>query len=197
MSKIIVLIGASGSGKSTLDNHLRTLSSRVQPVTSLTTREKRESDAEGDYEYLNREEFAKLVKEHKLLWSASYGGNFYGTSGESVLETLDSPTKIGTMVLVPKVIGVFVNYLKSIDRLSDVHFYYVDVRDEVRKERLRQRGESEDVFIKRLEQDKSQKQELFKNFGNMVTVLENNGDLQTFLQAATEKIKVSISELAK
>lgn len=188
MSKIIVLIGASGSGKSTLDNHLRTLSSRVQPVTSITTRTKRDSDQLFDYEYVSKEDFQKLIDGQKLLWQSKYGDNWYGTSEQSVLDALDSPTRIGTMVLVPEVIERFRNYLTSIDRLNYVQFFYIDVDDETRRERALQRDSTLDNFKKRLAQDMSQKDELFGKCADQITILENNGDLERFLAYATTTI---------
>lgn len=197
MSKIIVLIGASGSGKSTLDNHLRTLSSRVQPITSVTTRKQRDSDQPFDYEYVTKDEFKTLTNEQKLLWQSQYGDNWYGTIKQSVLEALDSPTRIGTMILVPEVIEKFRNYLQSINRLNDVHFFYIDIDDEVRKERALQRDGTLENFEKRLAQDKAQKDELFRQFADQIIILENNRDIEGFLTSATKIITSKIPKIDK
>jgi guanylate kinase len=197
MGKIIVLLGGSGSGKSTLDNFLRKQSSRVQPVTSITTRARRESDADGDYDYLSQEEFVEFARQNRMLWQSQYGEHWYGSSEQSVLDTLNSATKIGTMILVPEVFEIFTNYLQSIDKLKDVYFYYIETSDEARKSRLNRREGDEEVFLKRLDQDKKQKEDLFKIAGDKIKIIENNGDVNKFLEKALEKIKQDIPELAK
>ena len=88
MSKglLIVLSGPSGVGKGTiLKEVMKDESLKLAFSISMTTREKREGEAEGvNYFYVSRDQFEQAVKDGKLLEYAEFVGNYYGTPLEYV-----------------------------------------------------------------------------------------------------------------
>lgn len=89
---LIVLSGPSGVGKGTVREHLfEHYNNDFDFSISMTTREKREGEIEGeDYFFRTKEEFENFIEEGKLLEYANYVGNYYGTPIDYVNETLDA-----------------------------------------------------------------------------------------------------------
>ncbi len=88
---LIVLSGPSGVGKGTVRKHLfEHYNNDFDFSISMTTREKREGEVEGeDYFFRTKEQFENYIKEGKLLEYANYVGNYYGTPIDYVRETMD------------------------------------------------------------------------------------------------------------
>lgn len=77
---LVVLSGPSGAGKGTVLKSLLSGSPSVRLSVSATTRAPRPGETSGkDYFFYTREEFLKMREQGKLLESAEYCGNFYGT----------------------------------------------------------------------------------------------------------------------
>jgi len=87
---LIVLSGPSGVGKGTVRKHLfEHYNNDFDFSISMTTREKREGEVEGeDYFFRTKEQFEEYIKEGKLLEHANYVGNYYGTPIEYVRDTM-------------------------------------------------------------------------------------------------------------
>jgi len=86
---LLVLSGPSGTGKSTVIAELRTLRDFYFSV-SFTTRQPRQGEQAGvDYNYVDREEFERMIAAGELLECAQYVGNYYGTSLKVIEEHLD------------------------------------------------------------------------------------------------------------
>ena len=88
---LIVLSGPSGVGKGTVRKHLfEHYNNDFDFSISMTTREKREGEVEGeDYFFRTKEQFENYIKEGKLLEYANYVGNYYGTPIDYVRETMN------------------------------------------------------------------------------------------------------------
>ena len=76
---LFVMSGPSGTGKGTICNEiLRT--ENIFLSISATTREIRLGETDGvTYNYLQRDEFEKLIEDGEMLEYAQYNGNYYGT----------------------------------------------------------------------------------------------------------------------
>ena len=91
---LFVMSGPSGTGKGTICNEiLRT--ENIFLSISATTREIRLGETDGvTYNYLQRDEFEKLIEEGEMLEYAQYNGNYYGTPKRNVEKMLNEGTNV-------------------------------------------------------------------------------------------------------
>ncbi|KAF5279132.1 hypothetical protein FQR65_LT15462 [Abscondita terminalis] len=96
--KPLVLCGPSGSGKSTLlQKLLQDYPDKFGFSVSHTTRRPREGEVNGvHYHFTTVEQMEKEIKQGKFIETATFGGNMYGTSKESV----DRVSKAGKVCLL-------------------------------------------------------------------------------------------------
>ncbi|CDF41056.1 unnamed protein product [Chondrus crispus] len=83
---VIVFSGPSGVGKSTLMHRLMDeYPGRFDYSVSHTTREKREGEEDGvDYNFVQTEDFEKMIEEGQFVEYARVHGKYYGTSYDAV-----------------------------------------------------------------------------------------------------------------
>ena len=78
--QLIVLTGPSGVGKGTLVRSLLNRHPQLYLSVSVTTREPREGEIEGQhYYFVSRSRFEQMVEAGELAEWAEFAGNFYGT----------------------------------------------------------------------------------------------------------------------
>lgn len=83
---LLILSGPSGAGKGTVVRQLVSENPGVQLSVSATTRAPRAGEMEGrEYFFLSRERFREMADAGKMLESAEYCGNCYGTPLEPIL----------------------------------------------------------------------------------------------------------------
>jgi guanylate kinase len=88
---LLVLSSPSGAGKTTLARGLLESDTGIRMSVSVTTRTARRGEIDGvDYIFIDRAEFVRLQRRHKLLEWAEVFGQFYGTPKAPVLEALKS-----------------------------------------------------------------------------------------------------------
>ena len=86
---VFIISSPSGAGKSTLTNLLIKKDPKIFKSVSLTTREKRLSEVNGNhYFFVTQEDFFSLRDSNKLLEHAFVHGNFYGMPKEPVEKAL-------------------------------------------------------------------------------------------------------------
>jgi guanylate kinase len=116
---LFIISAPSGSGKSTLVSELRKQVSGVDFAVSWTTRAPRGSEADGrEYHFTTREEFERMVDAGMFLEHAEVFGNLYGTSRQSLDESitaghdlmLDIDVQGAALVRakMPEAVGIFV-----------------------------------------------------------------------------------------
>ncbi len=77
---LIVITGPSGVGKGTVVQLLLALVPKLTKSVSVTTREPRQSEAEGvDYFFRSASQFEEMIAQNKFMEWAEFGGNLYGT----------------------------------------------------------------------------------------------------------------------
>jgi guanylate kinase len=77
---MLVLSSPSGAGKTTLSRKLLEADPGVELSVSVTTRSPRANEVDGrDYHFIDRAQFAAMVKNDELLEWAEVFGNWYGT----------------------------------------------------------------------------------------------------------------------
>ncbi|MEE9911969.1 MAG: guanylate kinase [Deltaproteobacteria bacterium] len=87
----IVLSAPSGTGKSSICRRLLAACPEIKFSVSYTSRTPRPNEVNGkDYFFISREDFQKRIDQGEFVeWVENYG-NFYGTSGKSMNEILNS-----------------------------------------------------------------------------------------------------------
>lgn len=79
--ELIVLSGPSGVGKSTVIAELLSHRRDIHFSVSYTTRKPRVGEQDGvNYNFVDREEFERMIRDNELLEYAEYVENYYGTS---------------------------------------------------------------------------------------------------------------------
>ncbi|MEK7648730.1 MAG: hypothetical protein AAB400_02295 [Patescibacteria group bacterium] len=145
--KLITFTGASGVGKTVI---ARTLLERFPLfgwLESITTREIRPTNFPDEYVHVSQGEFLQWVSEEKFVeWVQVHGNDYYGTLKGSLDRVLTDPKRI---------------YLKTIDPvgLAKIHayapsallpFYVLAPSEDILRQRLSDRGESEETVQRRL-----------------------------------------------
>ena len=145
--KIINFIGPSGAGKTTLGKELLKLG--YPELVSHTSRKIRLHDGEVDgvsYHFTTAEDMVKMKQENDFIEYAMYSGNHYGLSKTEVQNKMN--LKDVVFVVTNKEGNMHLKNYFGEDVVQTV-FVYVDV--EILEERLKLRGENEQVIKERIE----------------------------------------------
>ncbi len=143
---IVVISGPSGVGKSTVAGMVLEKSPGLVRSVSLTTRDPRGGDVDGeDYHFVSEGEFAARREAGALLEWAEVHGNLYGTESDQV----DRQLAGGKSVLLE--IDVQGGRSVKTARPDAVLIFILPPSDEILEARLRGRGtDDEAVILKRL-----------------------------------------------
>ncbi|MGH9346226.1 MAG: guanylate kinase [Vicinamibacterales bacterium] len=78
---LFIVSAPSGTGKTTLVERLVKITPNLRMSRSYTSRATREGERDGvDYNFITRDEFETMAREHEFLEWADIYGNYYGTS---------------------------------------------------------------------------------------------------------------------
>lgn len=163
MIRIVTLTGASGSGKSTIiKGVLSGIPRLVELVRSTTTRLKRPSDLDGEYEYISRPKFDAWEKNGVFLWTVEMvgvGDEKYGTLKTLVDFILNNPKgKIGLMLLKPEAVLTLKSYTEAkLGQQASTKIDSIFINSPptgILRERMLKRGDSEKSVERRLEECK-------------------------------------------
>ncbi len=89
--KVVIVSGPSGVGKSTICKEAVKQLNNAYLSVSVTTRDKTESEVDGeDYWFISEEQFQQRISNGLLLEYAEVFGNFYGTPKDKVDEALQA-----------------------------------------------------------------------------------------------------------
>jgi len=148
-SHIVVFSGPSGCGKSTIINSLQQRTGGITCI-SATTRKMRPGETDGkDYHFLSTERFESQSQAGKFLEEMSFNGNRYGTRYQDV----ESASSLGEDVYMDLSCDGASAVRKYFSRVVTV-FVLPPSYSEV-KERLRERGMTEQEIEARFEDDDS------------------------------------------
>ena len=162
MNKIILLCGESGSGKDTVAQILSN-KYNLKQLISYTTRKPRYEN-EKTHIFITEEKIDKYKKD--IIGYTYYNNNYYFSTSKQVEES---------DVYVIDILGIqyFKNHYKG-DK--EYIIIYLQVPDEIRKERMENRGDNDNNIYSRLEYDK----EAFKNAKYIATnIIENKNSEET------------------
>ena len=145
--KLVIISGPSGVGKGTIIHKLLSMSDLPYVYSvSWTTRMKRKNEIDGkDYYFVTKEIFKKAIKKNEFLEYEEYVGNWYGTP-RMFIEKSISQGKIVLLEIDTK------GALKLINKkdLELVSIFLIAPTLKEYEKRLRKRGISEDLLIKRM-----------------------------------------------
>ncbi|MDI3535457.1 MAG: guanylate kinase [Thermosediminibacterales bacterium] len=86
---LVVISGPSGAGKGTLCERLLKKNHSIYKSVSMTTRQPRKGEIDGEsYYFITEEEFKNKIKNGEFLEWAKVYGNYYGSPRAKVLEKL-------------------------------------------------------------------------------------------------------------
>ena len=140
---IYYLFGKSASGKDTIYKRLKELNPSWKEVTPYTTRPIREGESEGvEYHFVNDAQIEEFGNKGKIIekrtYNTVYGPWTYGTMDDGQIDL-----KPGNDYLM---IGVLQSYISTRDYFGkeNVMPIYIEVPDDIRLERAKQRELRED-----------------------------------------------------
>jgi guanylate kinase len=93
---LILVMGGAGNGKDAVVNHLIENYPSIKKITRATSREKKERDQKGDFEYLEGETMKKMIESGDVLFSyeshrSMEQNQFFGLLYTELLQLKDSP----------------------------------------------------------------------------------------------------------
>ncbi len=143
MTTRVILCGKAASGK----DHMRRIFERkgFEYATSYTSRPPRQGEVDGkDYYFLSRDEFERRAAEGFFYEFVEFNGWLYGTSNAQW------STPFALYIMTPSGISK----IKPADR-NECLIVFLDVDEDLRKERLSARADSNDPVERRLASDRA------------------------------------------
>jgi guanylate kinase len=151
VKKLLVFIGESGSGKTTLANRLTLeYSNQFKRVITCTSRPKRVDEVDGvDYHFLPTEYFVN--NPNLVLVGKISDGFHYGTRRSDLVSNTHH------LLLTSKLTGV----KKLVDLgFKDIIVVRISISEELKIERMRQRGDADGMIAERLQSDVANRTEV-------------------------------------
>lgn len=144
---LVILSGPSGCGKDTVLDAIHEKDIPIQRSISMTTRERRNDEVDGvNYYFVTKEYFEKQISEKKMLESAVYSSNYYGTPKGPVDRWLDEDKTVVLKIEVQGAEKIKKMYPKS------VSIFIMPPSMQILEERLRGREtDSEESIRMRLD----------------------------------------------
>lgn len=133
-------------GKTTILNELEKRG--MKKAINYTTRPRRESEKESaEYEFITKLQFEEMWEQGKLLQRAEFNGEYYGIS----IDSLDN--NVACIQIVDTVKDVK-NRAKELGKNPQILTFYIEVDEQERMRRMKNRGDSISSIQKRIEIDK-------------------------------------------
>ncbi len=163
MPVVLVISAPSGTGKSTLIRKLREVESNLAYAVSVTTREPRGEEVDGEaYRFVTDEVFSAMVERGEFLEWASVFGHRYGTPWSAVMAARKSGQDL---VLDIDVQGAAL-LKKQLPEAVRV-FILPPVRESLER-RLRDRSTDEEATIKRRLREAANEVGLYRDYDYVV-----------------------------
>jgi len=145
---LFIVSAPSGAGKTSLVNALVKQEDNIVLSVSHTTRPARAGEVDGkDYHFLSQTDFIKMQSEGAFLESATVFDNSYGTSSQAVFEQLQQGNDVILEIDWQGAQQVRKNYAACIS------IFILPPSKAALEQRLRGRGQDDDVIIARRMQD--------------------------------------------
>ncbi len=191
--RLIIISGCSGSGKTTLMNNLRQ-NNGFSFLKTVITRSKRDSDPEGDCDYISVEEFRNQVVAGKIVLPTEVSGNHYGIYYQQFEEALNGE-RIYVRSVTPN------NFADYYELAGDkVIFLYIELSDIERGvNRMLERGDmTNEAILQRIRDEKywNQKVDELIDQGLPIFKLSSIDQARTLseAQAALDFVQTELNE---
>lgn len=150
---MIALIGPSGSGKTTIEQEL--IKRGYKRTISFTTRPPRKGEKHGlNYYFISEDKFKENIQMGLVAEFSTYKGHLYGLP-------LSELSDDAVVVVEP------IGFLKLKEKFSNVIGCYLDCEENIRRQRMLDRGDEPKQVEERIHNDK----EWFKDIGKDVDIL--------------------------
>ncbi len=180
MLKLVAFIGPSGAGKTTIAKSLG-----LKPFTTLTTRNPRPNDKEGeDYHFISVEDFLDRRAKGYLVEDVEYAGNYYGTDKRDLEKVLNSKDLHYVVITYDGF-----KHLEAHVPYDSIISIFIGITKDNVEERLTKRGESSEVICRRL----NSYYDDYKNFYKCNYSITNNGDWES-LETVTNSVRKFIKK---
>jgi len=187
--KVVIISGPSGVGKSTICKEAVKQLDNTYLSVSATTRQKSESEVDGqDYWFISEEQFQERIDNGLLLEYAEVFGNLYGTPRDRVDEALAAGK---TVILEIDVQGA--RQAKAIYPDAKMIFIFPPTHKELAA-RMNQRGrEDAEMAEERLELADDEMAAAWQYYNNMVI----NDKLEQAVREVVQIIQENIGDKEK
>lgn len=179
---LVILSGVSGAGKDTIKKELIKRMENVTTISSYTDRPRRESDIDGQYNFVAKEEFERMIKNDELYEYSVHHNHYYGTSKKLLDDTINQGKIIVKDIDVngtEDLIQIFKDKLKVVT-------IFLKVPKNILKSRLENRETNPDLKEIQLRLNRFDYEE--SKLGNYDYVIKNN-DLEKTVQIITTIIE--------
>jgi guanylate kinase len=142
---MFVLSSPSGAGKTTISRRLMEMDSNLALSISITTRQMRNGEVNGkDYFFVNKEEFADLLMNDKLLEHAKVFDYYYGTPADFVEKSM-----VGGKDVIFDIDWQGTRKLAKIARQDMVSIFILPPSIDELERRLKSRAQDSDEVVRR------------------------------------------------
>ncbi|KAA0205500.1 hypothetical protein EDM68_05630 [Candidatus Uhrbacteria bacterium] len=139
---LITLTGSSGVGKTTIMKRLLREIPDARLLRSVTTRERRPSDAEGEYLYVTEADFLLRQERDEFAWDAEFGSARYGT--------LKSDLRLALASDEPHFAAIVPTIIPALHAFASVEVYATRVRS------IYLKSPGADILFRRLTVDRGE-----------------------------------------
>lgn len=87
---VAIITGPSAVGKTTIAKEVLKKLKNFKPSTTYTTRPQRKESEDKKMYYISEKDFRQMIDDDQFIEWAQVHGNFYGTSKEDTLKTLEN-----------------------------------------------------------------------------------------------------------
>ena len=141
---MVILSSPSGAGKTTITKKIQQKYQSFKISVSHTTRKPRPNEVDGvDYHFVSHEKFKKYINDGKFYEYAKIFDNYYGTSKESVDETIKKND------IIFDIDWQGTQQLSKFKNLKLIKIYLIPPNKEELKERLTKRNQDSPEEVER------------------------------------------------
>lgn len=155
LGKIIFVMGTTGAGKGTLISILRSRHPELSYPVSVTTREKRENEVDGEnYYFISKEKFDEMIVNEDLLeYAFVHNKGYYGTSKKVILDGL----KKGDLMVRELDYQGLIKIKKILPKENYKSIFIMPPSFDILRKRIKERAKiSDDEVEKRIESAKKE-----------------------------------------